>query len=54
MFAKRRLEMTFLQYVKQKKGVDPEGKDLNELMNEYYDDYLMYLRGVKDGCGPKD
>lgn len=52
-FAKRRLDMTFLQYVKQKKGIDPEGKDLNELMNEYYDDYLMYLRGVKDGCGPK-
>ncbi|MEK7773840.1 MAG: hypothetical protein AAB307_05785 [Deltaproteobacteria bacterium] len=46
--------MTFLQYVKQKKGIDPEGKDLNELMNEYYDDYLMFLRGVKDGCSPKD
>lgn len=45
--------MTFLDYVKIKKGIDPEGKDLNDLMDDYYDDYLMYLRGTKEGCGPK-
>lgn len=43
--------MTFLQYLKIKKGIDPEGKDLGELMNEYYDEYTSFLMGVKDGCG---
>ncbi len=42
--------MTFTDFLKQKKNIDPEGKDLNELMDEYYDEYLMCMKGVKDGC----
>ncbi len=45
--------MTFIQFLKIKKGIDPEGKDLNELMNEYYDEYTSFLMGTKDGCSPK-
>ena len=46
--------MTFAQFLKLKKGIDPEGKDLGDLMDEYYDEYTLFLRGVKDGCGPKE
>jgi hypothetical protein len=42
--------MTFTDFLKKKKGIDIEGKDLNELMDEYYDEYLMFMKGVKDGC----
>lgn len=45
--------MTFLEYLRIKKGIDTEGKSMFEYMDDYYDEYLMYLRGVKDGCGPK-
>ena len=45
--------MTFNQYLKVKKGLNPEGKDLTELMDEYYDEYQEYLNGLKDGCGPE-
>ncbi len=45
--------MTFLEFLKIKKGIDMEGKNMFEFMDDYYDEYLMYLRGVKDGCGPK-
>lgn len=46
--------MTFTQYIKIKKGIDPEEKDLSDLMDEYYDEYMEYLKGVKDGCGPDE
>lgn len=46
--------MTFGEFLKLKKGIDPEGKDLDDLMDEYYDEYTLFLRGVKDGCGPKE
>lgn len=46
--------MTFLQYLKIKKKIDTESEDLDDLMDEYYDEYLDYLKGVKDGCGPGD
>lgn len=46
--------MTFAQFLKIKKGIDPEGKNLDDLMDEYYDEYTLFLRGVKDGCGPKE
>ncbi|MBI5810725.1 MAG: hypothetical protein HZB21_06020 [Deltaproteobacteria bacterium] len=46
--------MTFTQFLKVKKGIDPDGKDLDDLMDEYYDEYTGYLREVKDGCGPKE
>jgi len=46
--------MTFIEYLKMKKGIaDPESQDLNDLMDDYYDDYMMYLKGVKDGCSTK-
>lgn len=46
--------MTFAQYLKIKKNIDPDGKDMMELTDDYYDEYLEFMRGVKDGCGPKD
>lgn len=48
--------MTFMQYLKIKKGVDTEGKDLMDLMEEYeeyYEEYMQHLRGIKDGCSTK-
>ncbi len=44
--------MTFAEFLKIKKSIDPEGKDMMDLMDEYYDEYQDYLKGVKDGCGP--
>ncbi len=44
--------MTFLEFLKRKKGIDMEGKEIFEFMDEYYDEYLAFLRGDKDGCGP--
>ncbi|HLC18895.1 MAG TPA: hypothetical protein VJM57_07780 [Thermodesulfobacteriota bacterium] len=46
--------MTFIQYLKVKKGMETDEKDLMELMDEYYDEYMEYLKGVKEGCGPGD
>ncbi len=43
--------MTFTEFLRQKKGIDPDGKDLGELMDEYYDEYTEMLRHLKDGCG---
>lgn len=43
--------MTFLEYLKLKKGIETDGKNVFEFMDEYYDEYLAFLRGVKDGCG---
>lgn len=48
------MTMTFIQYLKIKKGINTDEKDLMDLMDEYYDEYLQFLKGVKDGCGPKD
>lgn len=45
--------MTFKEYLKLKKGIDTEGKDVFEFMDDYYDEYMAFLKGVKDGCGPK-
>ena len=46
--------MTFTEYLKTKKGIDPEEGDMMELMDDYYDEYQEFLLGVKDGCGPGD
>ncbi len=46
--------MTFMQFLKIKKEIDPEGKDLDDLMDDYYEEYQDFLKGVKDGCGPGD
>jgi hypothetical protein len=43
--------MTFIEYLKIKKDIDPAEGDLDELMTEYYDEYAEYLQQVKDGCG---
>lgn len=44
--------MTFAEFLKIKKGIDPEGKDMTDLMDEYYEEYQDFLKGVKDGCSP--
>jgi len=44
-------KMTFTEFLKVKKGIDPEGKNLADLMDDYYEEYQEYLMGVKDGCG---
>ncbi|MBI5598371.1 MAG: hypothetical protein HY890_01380 [Deltaproteobacteria bacterium] len=42
--------MTFTEFLKQKKGIDPQGGNLAELMDEYYEEYQDFMRGKKDGC----
>ncbi len=44
--------MTFTQYLKIKKEIDPDSREMSDLMDEYYDDYMEYLSKLKDGCGP--
>lgn len=44
--------MTFKEFLKVKKGLDTEGRNVFEFMDEYYDEYMEFLRGVKDGCSP--
>ncbi len=46
--------MTFLEYIKLKKGIDVSKADPTDLMDEYYDEYREYLANIKDGCGPKE
>ncbi len=43
--------MTFLEFLKVKKGIATDGKHISEFMDDYYDEYLAFLKGVKDGCG---
>lgn len=43
--------MTFLEFLKVKKGIVMDGKQIFEFMDDYYDEYLTFLKGVKDGCG---
>lgn len=42
--------MTFLEFLKIKKEIDPSEKDMGELMAEHYDEYLQYLLTVKEDC----
>jgi len=42
--------MTFLEYLKQKKGIEVDKADIMALTDEYYEEYRQYLSGVKDGC----
>lgn len=42
--------MTFLEYLKQKKGIEVDKADIIALTDEYYEEYRQYLSGVKDGC----
>ncbi len=43
--------MTFIEFLKKRKKIDPQDKDLDELMDEYYDEYMAFMRNLKDGCG---
>jgi len=45
--------MSFLDWLKVKKGIDTEGKTIADFMDDYYDEYLIFLKGTKDGCSPK-
>ncbi|MDP2682350.1 MAG: hypothetical protein Q8P28_06025 [Deltaproteobacteria bacterium] len=46
--------MTFKEFLKQKKGIDTSNVDPMDFMDEYYDEYTEYLSNVKDGCGPQE
>ncbi len=43
--------MTFMEFLKVKKDIDPEGKNLADLMDDYYEEYQEFLMGIKEGCG---
>ena len=42
--------MTFKEFLKQKKDIDWEGKDLADLMDEHYEEYTEFMGKQKDGC----
>ncbi len=42
--------MTFIEFLKIKKAIDPEGHDIDELMAEHYDEYTEFLMTQKEGC----
>ena len=44
--------MTFIEFLKIKKGLSVEGRAAAEFMADYYDEYAAYLANLKDGCGP--
>jgi hypothetical protein len=43
--------VTFTEFLRIKKGIDSDGKDISEFTAVYYDEYVEYLKGLKDGCG---
>ncbi len=43
--------MTFMEYLKQEKGVEYDSADLTELMDKYYEEYREFLLENADGCG---
>lgn len=46
--------MTFLEYLKQKKGIDVKHGDASSFMDEYYEEYRENLSKLKDGCSAND
>ncbi|MBI5894343.1 MAG: hypothetical protein HZB79_12010 [Deltaproteobacteria bacterium] len=42
--------MTFKEFLKQKKNIDTDKVNPMDFMDEYYDEYRQFLSGVKDGC----
>jgi hypothetical protein len=43
--------VTFLEFLKTRKKIDITEKDLQELMEEHYEEYREFLMKIKDGCG---
>ncbi|MCK4739564.1 MAG: hypothetical protein KAT46_06415 [Deltaproteobacteria bacterium] len=43
--------MTFVEFIKRKKKLEPAEHDLDELMEKYYEEYQELLSKIKDGCG---
>ncbi len=43
--------MTFLEFLKKEKEINPKTDELMKLMDLYYDEYTAYMRAKKDGCG---
>jgi hypothetical protein len=43
--------MTFIEFLKVKKDINPDAHDMDELMAEHYDEYTEFLLTQKDGCG---
>lgn len=46
--------MTFIEFLKIKKGLSVDGRAAADFMAEYYDEYTEYLAKLKDGCGPAE
>ncbi len=42
--------MTFNEFLKIKKNIDPEEHDIDELMDDHYDEYTEFLMTLKEGC----
>ncbi|MEE9542455.1 MAG: hypothetical protein V3V95_01575 [Thermodesulfobacteriota bacterium] len=42
--------MTFNDFLKIKKDIDPETHDIDELMADHYDEYTEFLKTLKEGC----
>ena len=43
-------KVTFIEFLKIKKAIDPEEHDIDELMAEHYDEYTEFLMTLKEGC----
>jgi hypothetical protein len=46
--------MTFIEFLKTKKGIDTRGRDISEFMDDYYEEYSEYLMSLKEGCAEAD
>ncbi len=42
--------MTFTDFLKTKKDIDPEGSEMGELMELYYEEYTEFMMTLKEGC----
>ncbi len=45
--------MTFIEFLKIKKEIDPEGHDMDELMADHYEEYTDFLLTQKESCTPE-
>ena len=42
--------MTFKEFLKQKKDIEWKGHDIDDLMDEHYEEYIEFMKEQKDGC----